>query len=143
MDKRARSLRADAQAGTAKQRSKRKLRLCKEEDRRTKKQKASRATTLPFPVTAAEEQARQAESTTAAAAAKPTTTTAAKPATGSGPATAKRPTAAAIERSAVTKPIWEWQRSKGREERSIPGKERAAKKSTTTAWREPFSLTGR
>src|SRR6266550_2838355 len=121
MDKRARSLRADAQAGTAKQRSKRKLRLRKEEDRRTKKQKASRATTLPFPVTAAEEQARQAESTTAAA--KPTTTTAAKPATGSGPATAKRP--------------------KGREERSIPGKERAAKKSTTTAWREPFSLTGR
>src|SRR6266550_2089034 len=121
MDKRARSLRADAQAGTAKQRSKRKLRLRKEEDRRTKKQKASRATTLPFPVTAAEEQARQAESTTAAA----------------------KPTAAANERSAVTKPIWEWQRSKGREERSIPGKERAAKKSATTAWREPFSLTGR
>src|SRR6266404_1915957 len=142
MDKRARSLRADTQAGTTKQRSKRKLRLRKEEDRGTKKQKASRATTLPFPVTAAEEQARQAESTTAAA--KPTTT-AAKPATatGSGPATAKRPTAAAIERSAVTKPIWEWQRSKRREERSIPGKERAAKKSATTAWREPLSFAGR
>src|SRR5437870_5348692 len=138
MDKRARSLRADTQAGTAKQRSKRKLRLRKEEDRGTKKQKTSRATTLPFPVTAAEEQARQAESTTAAAkpttaAAKPATATGSGPATatatGSGPATAKRSTAAAIERSAVTKPIWEWQRSKGREERSIPGKERAAKKS--------------
>src|SRR5882724_2872133 len=113
MDKRARSLRADTQAGTAKQRSKRKLRLRKEEDRGTKKQKTSRATTLPFPVTAAEEQARQAESTTAAAA---------KPATATG-----------IERSAVTRPIWERQRSKGREERSIPGKERAAKKSATTA----------
>src|SRR6266404_1972822 len=134
MDKRARSLRADTQAGTAKQRSKRKLRLRKEEDRGTKKQKASRATTLPFPVTAAEEQARQAESTTAA---KPAT------ATGPGPATAKRPTAAAIERSAVTKPIWEWQRSKRREERSSPGKERAAKKSATTAWREPLSFAGR
>src|SRR6266446_2619403 len=139
MDKRARSLRADTQAGTAKQRSKRKLRLRKEEDRGTKKQKASRATTLPFPVTAAEEQARQAESTTAAAA-KPATT---KPAAGSGPATTKRPTATAIERSAVTRPIWEWQRSKRREERSIPGKERTAKKSATTAWREPLSFAGR
>src|SRR6266567_892499 len=142
MDKRARSLRADAQAGTAKQRSKRKLRIRKEEDRGTKKQKASRATTLPFPVTvtAAEEQARQAESTTTAA--KPATTKA-KPAAGSGPATAKRPTATAIERSAVTKPIWEWQRSKRREERSIPGKERTAKKSATTAGREPLSFAGR
>src|SRR6266699_452940 len=135
MDKRARSIRADTQAGTTKQRSKRKLRLRKEEDRGTKKQKASRATTLPFPVTAAEEQARQAKPTTTAA--KPAT------ATGSGPATAKSPTAAAIERSAVTKPIWEWQRSKRREERSIPGKERAAKKSATTAWREPLSFAGR
>src|SRR5439155_11079243 len=113
-----------AQGRAAKQRGKRKLRLRKEEDRGTKKQKATRATTLPFPITAAEGQTGQAESAIRLRRTKPETT---------------KPAAAAI-----TRPIWQRKGStRAAEGPPLPGKQRAAKVGATKAGRISFAVTER